>query len=100
MSFLAVLEDFLPIFSGKRVRNIFRGQKFFSRKFYPKRFYIHLFELPNLFWPITHFCRVMLKKSLFPIFQYKLGFHAKPPYNNALKKMCFDYFHAWVHQNP
>ena len=28
----------------------------------------------------------MLKKSFSPNFQYKLGFHAKPPYPNALKK--------------
>ena len=36
----------------------------------------------------------MLKKSFFPIFQYKLGFHANPPplYRNALKKCVFNIY--------
>ena len=50
-------DNFLHIFSGKRVWNFF-GAKFFSRKFDPKQF---LFELPNSFWPIMHLCLVMLK---------------------------------------
>ena len=89
MAFLAVFDDFLPIFSGKRVRNFFGGPKIFSQKFDPKWFQIHLFELPNSFWPIMHYYLVMLKKSFFPIFPYNLGFHAKPPYRNALKKCVF-----------
>ena len=79
----------------------FSGPKnFFSQKFEPKWFQIHLFELPNSFWPIMHYYLVMLKKSFFPIFPNNLGFHAKPPYRNALKKMCLPHFHAWEHLIP
>ena len=31
----------------------------------------------------------MLKKSFFPIFQYKLGFHANPPIETRWKKCVF-----------
>ena len=36
------------------------------------------------------FCNA--QKVVFPIFLYKLGFHAKPPYRNALKKCVVTIF--------
>ena len=100
MPFFAFFDDFLPIFSGEMAQKIFWGPKFFSQKFDSKRSQIHLYEPPNSFWLIIHYYLVMLKKSFLSIFPNNLGFHAKPPYRNALKKMCTHNFHAWEHLIP
>ena len=40
------------------------------------------------------------QKVVFPIFQYKLGFHAKKPLYTRVEKMCFPHLNALEHQNP
>ena len=88
MPFLTVFVDFLPIFSGRRVQKIFGVQIFFSRKFSPRWFQIHLFELPNSFWPIMLYCLVTLKKSFSPIFPNKLGSSQKVGFRNPGGQWC------------
>ena len=72
--FLPFFGDFCLFSLGKGSEIFFEGRKFFSRKFASKRFQIYLFEIPNSFWLIMCYFLVMLKKSFFPIFRYKLGF--------------------------
>ena len=71
----ALFGRFFAYFLWEKGPKFFMGvQKFFSQKFDPKWFQIHLFEIPNSFWLFMRYFLRMLKKSFFPIFQYKLGF--------------------------
>ena len=72
----------------KGPKNFSGSKNFFSRKFDPKWFHIHLFELPNSFWPIMLYCLVTLKKSFFPIFPNKLGSSQKVGFRNPGGQWC------------
>ena len=73
---------FLPVFSVREVQKKFSTQFFFFLKFEPKSFQNDLFLFHNLFLQITINFVATLKMSVFPIFQYKLGFCEKVGFRN------------------